>query len=68
MNGVAISVYGSGTRSIGGFARADREYEDLELDRDGGAAAPLHDETTTLDTLSEDDREALTALSIRLTH
>ncbi len=68
MNGVAISVYGSGTRSIGGFARADREYEDLELDEMEALLHTLHDETTTLHTLSEADREALTALSIRLTH
>lgn len=68
MNGAAISVYGSGTRSIGGFARADREYEDRELVEMERLMTNLHQETATLETLTDSDREALTALSIRLTH
>jgi LuxR family transcriptional regulator len=68
MNGAAISVFGEGSRSIGGFARADREYEDEELADMEDMMRTLHEETTTLHTLSESDRAALTALSIRLTH
>ena len=68
MNGAAISVFDGGTRSIGGFARADREYEDLELTEMETLLLGLHHETTTMDALSDEDREALTALSIRLTH
>lgn len=68
MNGAAISVFGAGTRSIGGFARADREYEDAELAEMEDLLRSLHDETATLQTLDEADRAALTALSIRLTH
>jgi LuxR family transcriptional regulator len=68
MNGAAISVFGSGTRSIGGFARADREYENEELAEMEALLTRLHEETATLQTLSASDREALTKLSIRLTH
>lgn len=68
MNGAAISVYGDGTRSIGGFARADREYEDAELSEMEDLLRKIHEKTATLQELSESDREALTALSIRLTH
>ncbi len=68
MNGAAISVYATGTRSIGGFARADREYEDGELSEMETLLTELHEETAGMDTLSDADREALTALSIRLTH
>lgn len=68
MNGAAISIYGSGTRSIGGFARADREYEDGELAEMEALLTELHQETATLRVISDADREALTALSIRLTH
>ena len=68
MNGAAIAVFGAGTRSIGGFARADREYEDLELEEMEALLRELHDETATLQDLDDDDRAALTRLSIRLTH
>ena len=68
MNGAAISVYASGTRSIGGFARADRDYEDGELAEMEGLLLNLHAETATLEALTDGDRKALTALSIRLTH
>ena len=68
MNGAAIAVYGAGTRSLGGFARADREYEDAELAEMDELLRALHEETATLRTLDEADRAALTALSIRLTH
>jgi LuxR family transcriptional regulator len=68
MNGAAISVFASGTRSIGGFARADREYDDEELAEMETLLIRLHEETTTLHTLSDGDRDALTRLSIRLTH
>lgn len=68
MNGAAISVFGEGARSIGGFARADREYEDAELAALEDLLTTLHAETATLHALSESDRAALTELSIRLTH
>ena len=68
MNGAAISVYAAGTRSVGGFARADREYEDAELAELEDLLLRIHAETAGREALSAGDREALTALSIRLTH
>jgi LuxR family transcriptional regulator len=68
MNGAAISVFLSGSRSIGGFARADREYEDSELDEMEALLRRLHTETVHVHKLSESDEQALTELSIRLTH
>jgi LuxR family transcriptional regulator, quorum-sensing system regulator SdiA len=68
MNGVAIAVVTEGSRSIGGFARADREYADLEMDALETLLRSLHDETIHLERISESDRAALTSLSIRLTH
>jgi LuxR family transcriptional regulator len=68
MNGVAIAVFVSGSRSIGGFARADREYEDAEMQDLEDLLVKLHLATIRMNKLSETDQKALTALSIRLTH
>lgn len=68
MNGVAISLVNSGSRSIAGFARADRDYDDLEIAALEDALARLHRETMRLGDLSAGDQLALTELSIRLTH
>ena len=68
MNGAAISVVVSGSRSIGGFARADREYEDAELGELEDLLLGLHRETAHMDRLSAHDQQALTELSIKLTH
>jgi LuxR family transcriptional regulator, quorum-sensing system regulator SdiA len=68
MNGVAISVFLSGSRSIASFARADREYEQTEMEQLEDLLAQLHEATAGMGALSESDRQALTELSIRLTH
>jgi len=68
MNGVAIAMVSSESRSIAGFARADRDYTDAETDALDDLVVQLHRETLGLDQLSRSDRKALTALSIRLTH
>lgn len=68
MNGSAISVLIAGTRSIGGFARADRDYEAVEVDELEARLAALHRATLGLGRLSESDQRALTELSITLTH
>lgn len=68
MNGAAIAVVEGGSRSVGGFARADREYEDAELAEMESLLAGLHRLTIGMPELSESDREALKKLSDRLTH
>lgn len=68
MNGAAISVTMSESRSIAGFARADRDFTDSELDELEGGLARLHQATLGLRDISLEDRQALTQLSIRLTH
>jgi LuxR family transcriptional regulator, quorum-sensing system regulator SdiA len=67
MNGVAISVLNSASRSIGGFARADRDYDEREMTELEAAFAQLHRATLGMTELSESDRDALTEMSIRLT-
>jgi len=68
MNGVAVSVLVSGSRSIASFARADREFSDAESAELEDVLAELHRGTSGLGELSESDQRALTELSIRLTH
>ena len=68
MNGVGIALVISGSRSIGGFARADREFEEDEIEELEDALARLHRATIGLERLSARDQEALVQLSIRLTH
>ena len=68
MNGVTISVVVSGSRSIASFARADRDYDEAEMEELQDILAELHRATLGLGQLSEADQQALTMLSIRLTH
>ncbi len=68
MNGVAIAMVISGSRSIAGFSRADREYDDAEIAEMEERVAELHRLTGGPGGLSESDQNALTALSVKLTH
>jgi LuxR family transcriptional regulator, quorum-sensing system regulator SdiA len=68
MNGAALSLVVSGSRSIGGFARADREYEDAEMRELEDLLLRLHRDTAQIERFSERDQRALTELSIKLTH
>jgi len=68
MNGVAIAVMQSGTRTIGSFARADRDYHDEEMQDLESLLSQLHATTVGASELSQADKRALTELSIRLTH
>ncbi len=68
MNGVAIAVAQSGTRSIGSFARADRDYHESEMAELNELLAALHAATVGTSELSNADKRALTELSIKLTH
>ncbi len=67
MCGVAIAVMISGSRSIGSFARADRDYSEAETIELEDFLGQLHRATDGLDSLDERDRQALTELSITLT-
>lgn len=68
MNGVAISIVRAGSRSIAGFARADRDYDDSEIEAMEALLERLHLSTTGPNQLNDSDQRALTELSIRLTH
>ena len=68
MNGVAIAVLLERSRSIASFARADREYEEAEMQELEDLLARLHHATLHLGPLSASDQQALTELSIKLTH
>jgi LuxR family transcriptional regulator, quorum-sensing system regulator SdiA len=68
MNGVAIGIVLDGSRSIGGFSRADRDYDEAETDELEVLLSRLHTETAGLGQLSAADQRALTELSIKLTH
>ena len=68
MNGVTLATVAYGSRSIASFARADRDYDEAEIDALSRGFADLHLATLGLDRLSASDRQALTELSIRLTH
>lgn len=66
--GVAWAVVRGETRTVAGFSRADREFTDEEIARLGELLAQLHDETAGEKGLSDEDRETLKGMSIRLTH
>lgn len=68
MNGVAMSVLLSGTRSIAGFARADRDFDVAEIAEMEVLLAQLHETTAASGQLRESDQRVLTELSVRLTH
>lgn len=68
MNGVTVAVASNRSRSIGSFARADREFEDEEISSLVEMVGRLHEETVGPRHLSDADKKSLTDLSIRLTH
>lgn len=67
MNGVCLALVHSGSRTIAGFARADRDYVEAEVDEIEEVLARLHEATLGFGDLDPDDKQALTDLSIRLT-
>ena len=68
MNGAAVALAISGSRTIAAFARADRDYTDEELEDLEDWLARLHVETLGIPRLSESEQRALIELSIKLTH
>ena len=68
MNGVAVAIVRDGSRSIASFSRADRDYSEHEMEELELLLGELHDATSDAFGLTDSDREALTELSVRLTH
>lgn len=66
--GFACAVENGGTRSVAGFARADREFTDAEIAGIATEVANLHDETAKAGALSPETREELRQMSVRFTH
>jgi len=65
--GFTTSIHADKSRSLGGFARADRDFLDVEIDELCDLFKRLHMLTEGLDVLSEPDRKALQKMSIRMT-
>lgn len=57
--GVAVSHGPTSSRSIGGFARADREFTDDEMETISLTVLKLHEESTPPDSLTKAQRQAL---------
>lgn len=57
--GVAVSHGPTSSRSIGGFARADREFTDVEIEKIRDTVVLLHEESTPPDDLTQAQRHAL---------
>jgi LuxR family transcriptional regulator, quorum-sensing system regulator SdiA len=68
LNGVTVAVLDDISRSIASFARADRDFDEAEMDRLEETFTKLHRATAEAERLDELDEHALKELSIRLTH
>ncbi|MCA1776152.1 MAG: autoinducer binding domain-containing protein [Loktanella sp.] len=66
--GLTWSTETQGTRSIGSFARSDRDFLPAECEILQKLAQRLHDETVQLTALSDTTGEKLRQMSIRYTH
>ncbi len=66
--GATIALVEQGSRSMGGFGRADRDYLDAEIAEITKVASDLHSATLGLSVLSQEDMDALTRMSINLSH
>ena len=66
--GVAIAIETDGSRSIAGFARGDREFTDADIAVLSRHVERLHALTETKQGMSDDMREELHRLSVRMTH
>jgi LuxR family transcriptional regulator len=68
MNGAAVAMVISESRTIAAFARADRDYSDEEIEELEDWLARLHVATLGIERLSGRDQRALIDLSVKLTH
>lgn len=67
-HGLTVSVVRQGSRSLGGFARPDREFTPEEASTLEAAVGQLHDSTDPSQPLPKDLRESLHRLSVMVTH
>lgn len=65
--GFTASIHSDRSRSLGGFARGDRDFLDVEIEELSDGFQRLHMLTQDLEVLSEWDRKALQKMSIRMT-
>jgi LuxR family transcriptional regulator len=66
--GTVIAMVRSGSRSMGGFARSDREPTDQEIAELTADLTELHDLTQKVERLAPSVHETLKQMSIYLTH
>ena len=66
--GFTASNHNGQMRTLGGFARSDRDYLDAEIADIRNRLERLDRQTLHLDALSDQDTAALQKMSIRLTH
>lgn len=67
-HGFVLALQTDGSRSVCSFARGDRDYTDDEIAKISGIVTTLHDKTMDPAQLSDEERNALTRLSVSLTH
>lgn len=65
--GITFSTMQGKSRSVGGFARSDRDFLDVEIEELSDTVMRLHRMTAALKKLSDPDVTALKRLSDRLT-
>lgn len=68
VQGLTLSLLRGGSRSIGSFARSDRDFTPDEIEKIESDMAGLHDATALARTLPEAVRESLHRLSVAFTH
>ncbi len=66
--GTVISIVEGDSRTIGGFARPDRNHTEEEIEKLTSLLKKVHYHTIASKDLSEEDQAALKRLSISLTH
>jgi LuxR family transcriptional regulator len=65
--GFTTSLHSDKSRSLGGYARDDRDFLDVEIDEIRALFEELHTLTEGLESHAEWDHEALQKMSIRMT-
>jgi len=66
--GTVIAIVEGDSRTIGGFARLDRDHTEEEVEKLTALLKKIHHHTIASKDLSEEDQAALKRLSVSLTH